>query len=165
MVQQRWRCCVQQGQRRSRSSVSSFGQGSGMEEAEERWRQGDAVREAGEGGEQGLHVLQLRRGEALRSLRCLLVAHGHPSPLPFLASLSSSPPTQVAPMEKTTTKQLFPFPSLHFTSSANPKPLPLSLSVYRKVMHQLLCFKSKFPNHFPFTLGCCLFLLFLIQFI
>ena len=27
-------------------------------------------------------------------------------------------------------------------------------------MHQLLCFKSKFPNHFAFTLGCYLFLLF-----
>ena len=33
--------------------------------------------------------------------------------------------------------------------------------VYRtKTMHQLLCFKSKFPNHFAFTLGRDLFLLF-----
>ena len=30
-----------------------------------------------------------------------------------------------------------------------------------KTMDQLLCFKSKFPNHFMFTLGCYLFLLFL----
>ena len=28
-------------------------------------------------------------------------------------------------------------------------------SVYRtETMRQLLCFKSKFPNHFAFTLGC-----------
>jgi hypothetical protein len=27
-------------------------------------------------------------------------------------------------------------------------------------MHQLLCFKSKFPKHFAFTLGRYLFLLF-----
>jgi hypothetical protein len=27
-------------------------------------------------------------------------------------------------------------------------------------MHRLLCFKSKFPNHFAFTLGHYLFLLF-----
>jgi hypothetical protein len=32
-------------------------------------------------------------------------------------------------------------------------------------MRQLLCFKSKFPNHFAFTLGCYLFLLFLVEFI
>jgi hypothetical protein len=31
-------------------------------------------------------------------------------------------------------------------------------------MRQLLCFKSKFPNHFVFTLGRYLFLLFLVQF-
>ena len=34
-----------------------------------------------------------------------------------------------------------------------------------KIMHQLLYFKSKFPNHFAFTLGRCLFLLFWVQFI
>jgi hypothetical protein len=32
-------------------------------------------------------------------------------------------------------------------------------------MCQLLCFKSKFPNHFAFTLGYYLFMLFLVQFI
>ena len=33
--------------------------------------------------------------------------------------------------------------------------------VYRtETMHQLLCFKSKFLNHFAFTLGRDLFLLF-----
>jgi len=30
-------------------------------------------------------------------------------------------------------------------------------------MHQLLCFKNKFLNHFAFTLGCYLFLLLLVQ--
>ena len=30
-----------------------------------------------------------------------------------------------------------------------------------KTLHQLLCFKSTFPNHFAFTLGGYLFLLFL----
>ena len=36
-------------------------------------------------------------------------------------------------------------------------------SVCRTVaMHQLLRFKSKFPNHFAFTLGLYLFLLFLV---
>ena len=34
-----------------------------------------------------------------------------------------------------------------------------------ETMHQLLRFKSKFPNHFAFTLGRYLFLLFLIHFI
>ena len=33
-----------------------------------------------------------------------------------------------------------------------------------KTMHRLLCFKSKFPNHFAFTLGSYLFLLFLVHF-
>ena len=33
-----------------------------------------------------------------------------------------------------------------------------------ETMHQLLCFKSKFPNHFAFTLGCYLFLLFWVYF-
>jgi hypothetical protein len=32
-------------------------------------------------------------------------------------------------------------------------------------MRQLLCLKSKFPNHFAFTLGRYLFMLFLVQFI
>src|ERR1700738_3562061 len=42
----------------------------------------------------------------------------------------------------------------------------ISSSVCRtKTMHQLLRFKSKFPNHFVFTLGCYLFLLFLVHFI
>jgi hypothetical protein len=31
-------------------------------------------------------------------------------------------------------------------------------------MHQLLSFKCKFPNHFAFTLGHYLFLLFLVKF-
>ena len=31
-----------------------------------------------------------------------------------------------------------------------------------ETMHRLLCFKSKFPNHFAFTLGHYLFLLFLV---
>ena len=30
-------------------------------------------------------------------------------------------------------------------------------------VHQLLCFKSKFPHHFAFTLGSYLFLLFLVH--
>ena len=34
-----------------------------------------------------------------------------------------------------------------------------------ETMHQLLCFKSKFPNHFAFTLGRYLFMLFWVQFI
>ena len=34
-----------------------------------------------------------------------------------------------------------------------------------KIMHRLLCFKSKLPNHFVFTLGHYLFLLFLVPFI
>ena len=34
-----------------------------------------------------------------------------------------------------------------------------------KTMLQLLCSKSKFPNHFAFTLGCYLVLLFFVQFI
>jgi hypothetical protein len=39
-------------------------------------------------------------------------------------------------------------------------------SVYRtETMRQLLCFKSKFPNHFVFTLGHYLILLFLVKFI
>ena len=33
-----------------------------------------------------------------------------------------------------------------------------------ETMHQLLCFKSKFPNHFVFTLGRYLLLLFLVHF-
>ena len=32
-----------------------------------------------------------------------------------------------------------------------------------EAMRQLLCFKSKFPNHFAFTLGRYLFLLFLVS--
>ena len=39
-------------------------------------------------------------------------------------------------------------------------------SVYRtETMHQLLRFKSKFSNHFAFTLGRYFFLLFLVHFI
>jgi hypothetical protein len=39
-------------------------------------------------------------------------------------------------------------------------------SVYRtETMRQLLCFKSKFPNHFVFTLEHYLILLFLVKFI
>jgi hypothetical protein len=34
-----------------------------------------------------------------------------------------------------------------------------------ETMRQLLCFKSKIPNHFAFKLGCYLFLLFLVQLI
>ena len=34
-----------------------------------------------------------------------------------------------------------------------------------ETMHQLLCFNSKFPNRFAFTLGHYLFLLFWVQFI
>ena len=34
-----------------------------------------------------------------------------------------------------------------------------------KTIHQLLCFKNKFPNRFAFTLGRYLFLLFLVHFI
>jgi hypothetical protein len=34
-----------------------------------------------------------------------------------------------------------------------------------KTMHQLLRLKSKFPNHFAFTLGRYLFLLLWVQFI
>ena len=40
-----------------------------------------------------------------------------------------------------------------------------ALSVGTETMHQLLRFKSKFPNHFAFTLGRSLFLLFLVHFI
>ena len=37
--------------------------------------------------------------------------------------------------------------------------------VYRtNTMHRFLCFKSKFPHHFAFTLGHYLFLLILVQF-
>jgi hypothetical protein len=43
--------------------------------------------------------------------------------------------------------------------------LLLALSIGQRTMGQLLCFKNKCPNHFAFTLGCYLFLLFLVQFI
>jgi hypothetical protein len=34
-----------------------------------------------------------------------------------------------------------------------------------ETMHQLLCFKSEFSDHFAFTLGRFLFMLFLVNFI
>ena len=47
--------------------------------------------------------------------------------------------------------------------SSSSKVIEFLGSVCRtETMHQLLRFKSKFPNHFAFTLGCCLFLLFLV---
>ena len=44
-------------------------------------------------------------------------------------------------------------------------PIFISIVCRTKTMRQLLCFKSKLPNHFAFTLGRYLFLLFFITFI